>query len=64
MSATEDGTKCSWCKSGAVGATCFKETDAKSLPTSVFTCAYQVASYLTATETCDTYRSEGDWYVF
>eukprot|EP00388_Colpodella_angusta_P036134 GDKK01038091.1.p1 GENE.GDKK01038091.1~~GDKK01038091.1.p1 ORF type:complete len:216 (+),score=56.64 GDKK01038091.1:43-648(+) len=45
MTSTFDGNKCSWCTSGAVGATCFNEADAKTLPTSVFECEYQKATY-------------------
>mmetsp|Transcript_29207 Transcript_29207/g.21740 ORF Transcript_29207/g.21740 Transcript_29207/m.21740 type:complete len:198 (-) Transcript_29207:282-875(-) len=41
LAGNEDGEKCSWCNSAAVGATCFKESDAKSLPSSVFQCKYQ-----------------------
>jgi hypothetical protein len=41
MSGSVDGEKCSWCKSAAVGATCFKESDAKSLPSSIYACEYQ-----------------------
>ncbi len=44
MSANSDGVNCSWCKSAAVGSTCFVETDAKSLPTSVFQCEYQAST--------------------
>ena len=43
MSSAFDGQKCSWCTSGAVGATCFNEADAKTLPSSVFQCEYQKA---------------------
>ena len=39
-----DNVKCSWCTSAAVGNTCFLETDAKTLPTSVFQCEYQAAA--------------------
>jgi len=39
----DNGEKCAWCSSAAVGATCFSETDAKSLPSSIYACEYQVA---------------------
>jgi hypothetical protein len=45
LSSTESGVKCSWCSSAAVGSTCFLETDAKSLPSSVFTCDFQASYY-------------------
>lgn len=45
LAAKENGVKCAWCSSAAVGSTCFVETDAKSLPSSVFTCEYQPAYY-------------------
>lgn len=51
-----NGVKCSWCNSAAVGATCFSETDAKSLPSSVFQCEFQKLT-LKATE-CDSIKSE------
>ena len=53
---TTGSDKCSWCNSAAVGGTCFTETDAKSLPSSVFQCEYQ-KSVLKAS-TCDTITSE------
>ena len=43
MSSSFDGNKCSWCTSAAVGATCFNEADAKTLPSSVFECEFQSA---------------------
>jgi hypothetical protein len=36
---------CSYCTSGAVGTTCLPETDAKTLPPSVFNCKYQEKSF-------------------
>ena len=57
MAGTANGEKCSWCKSAAVGATCFPESDAKTLPTSVFTCEYQ-AAYKVAAASCDEFTSE------
>jgi uncharacterized protein YodC (DUF2158 family) len=56
MSSTEDSEKCSWCMSAAVGATCFKESDAKSLPSSIYNCEYQ--KVMTAETTCDANKSE------
>lgn len=50
------GDKCSWCNSAAVGGTCFTSTDAKSLPSSVFQCKYQV--YGESAATCDSVTSE------
>jgi hypothetical protein len=41
MNGSEDKEACSWCQSAAVGNTCFKESDAKGLPSSVFQCEYQ-----------------------
>lgn len=43
LKSSEDGVKCSFCSSAAAGTTCMKETDAKTLPSSVFQCAYQSA---------------------
>lgn len=43
-----DGVSCAYCTSGAVGGECLSETDAKSLPTSVFRCTYQTAKRLGA----------------
>jgi hypothetical protein len=45
LSSTESDVKCSWCSSAAVGSTCFLETDAKGLPSSVFTCEFQASYY-------------------
>lgn len=45
LASKEGGVKCAWCSSAAVGSTCFVETDAKSLPSSVFTCEFQPAYY-------------------
>lgn len=56
LSASADGQKCSWCTSAAVGATCFPESDAKSLPSSVFQCEYQKAPLKTTG--CDGFTSE------
>jgi len=43
LKSSEDGVKCSFCSSAAAGTTCMKETDAKTLPSSVFQCTYQSA---------------------
>jgi hypothetical protein len=56
MVSNSDGEKCSWCKSAAVGGTCFIESDAKSLPSSVFDCEYQAVALKTTT--CDSYTTE------
>jgi hypothetical protein len=45
MSSTQGDESCSWCTSGAVGASCSTESDAKSLPASVFNCEYQQKYY-------------------
>lgn len=58
MSATSStGVKCSWCNSAAVGSTCFEETDAKGLPSSVFTCKFQGANRLYE---CSDYSNESN----
>jgi len=44
LSSSEGGVPCAFCTSGAVGASCMVETDAKSLPSSVFVCEYQTAA--------------------
>jgi hypothetical protein len=60
-----NGEKCSWCKSAAVGGTCFVESDAKSLPSSVFNCEYQLAlrstscDAITTEKTCMTSNADG-----
>eukprot|EP00341_Mesodinium_pulex_P014968 CAMPEP_0116898338 /NCGR_PEP_ID=MMETSP0467-20121206/7067_1 /TAXON_ID=283647 /ORGANISM="Mesodinium pulex, Strain SPMC105" /LENGTH=146 /DNA_ID=CAMNT_0004570379 /DNA_START=29 /DNA_END=469 /DNA_ORIENTATION=+ len=41
MSSTEGSENCAWCTSGAVGNSCFKDSDAQGLPDSVFRCEYQ-----------------------
>ena len=41
LSAVEESEKCAYCSSAAVGASCYKESDAKSLPSSIFSCEYQ-----------------------
>lgn len=41
LSAVEGSEKCAYCSSAAVGASCYKESDAKSLPASIFSCEYQ-----------------------
>jgi hypothetical protein len=58
MSSTEGEEACSWCTSGAVGNTCFKESDAKGLPSSVFRCEYQTAYGFAADPECTTHTSE------
>ena len=38
---TKEGSeKCAYCTSGAVGSECVKESEAKGLPASVFSCTY------------------------
>jgi hypothetical protein len=56
MSGTEGDEKCSWCTSGAVGASCLKESDAQGLPSSVFQCEYQ--SSLKAMSYCEDAKNE------
>jgi len=56
LSSTESGAKCAYCTSGAVGAECLKEDDAKSLPSSVFRCTYQTASLKAAG--CESHNSD------
>jgi hypothetical protein len=58
MANSAAGEKCAWCSSAAVGSTCFPESDAKGLPSSVFTCKYQAAYSLAAATSCDAYTSE------
>ena len=43
MSSSEGGEACAWCSSGAVGTSCQKESEAKTLPSAVFECEYQTA---------------------
>jgi hypothetical protein len=57
MGGSVSSEKCSWCKSAAVGATCFKESDANSLPSSIYACEYQKLADLAVTS-CDQYTSE------
>jgi hypothetical protein len=57
LAGSEGSEHCSWCSSGAVGKSCMKESDAKSLPTSVFSCTY-VSAYGAEPATCDTYTKE------
>ncbi|RYH05309.1 hypothetical protein EON65_45060 [archaeon] len=57
MSGVANNEKCAWCSSAAVGSTCFPESDAKGLPSSVFTCKFQPA-YGVAAASCDEYTSE------
>ena len=57
MTGKADGEACAWCNSAAVGGTCFKASEAKSLPSSVFQCEYQ-ALKTGATVECDTVTSE------
>lgn len=54
LAATENGVKCAYCTSGAVGSECLTETDAKGLPSSVFQCSYAAAKATFV----DTYKSE------
>ncbi len=59
MAASEGSDHCSWCSSAAAGKLCLKESDAKTLPTSVFECKYVSAySAAAAAATCDSYTSE------
>jgi hypothetical protein len=72
MSASYDGVKCSWCSSGAVGSSCYAETDAKALPSSIFTCKYQAAydvnamicQEYTTSDTCQSGSVPGDKCVW
>jgi len=41
MGGSEDKEACAWCTSAAVGDTCFKQSDAQGLPSSVFECEFQ-----------------------
>lgn len=51
-----DNDKCSWCSSAAAGANCFSQTEAKSLPSSIFHCEYQ---QLTTKDTvCDSITNQ------
>jgi hypothetical protein len=44
LSSSEGSEHCSWCVSAATGKGCYKESDAKALPSSIFQCEYS-ASY-------------------
>jgi len=57
MTGSADGEACAWCNSAAVGGTCFKSSEAKTLPASVFQCEYQPVKSVTAVE-CDSITSE------
>jgi hypothetical protein len=57
MAGTEASEHCSWCSSAAAGKLCMKESDAKTLPTSVFACKY-VSAYSLEAATCDSLTSE------
>lgn len=48
MSSSEGSTTCSWCTSGAVGASCMLSSDASALPSSVFQCEFQEAKGMRA----------------
>ena len=48
MSSSEGSQTCSWCTSGAVGASCMKHDDAAGLPSSVFQCTFQEAKGMSA----------------
>jgi hypothetical protein len=56
MSSTSGSENCSWCMSAAVGGTCFIESDAKSLPASVFQCEYQAGKLRESS--CDSAKNE------
>lgn len=56
MASSSSSEHCSWCNSAAVGGSCMGETDAKSLPSSVFQCEYQKRALKTST--CDSITSE------
>eukprot|EP01039_Chlorochromonas_danica_P000551 gene550-592_t len=58
LSGSVNNEKCAWCSSAAVGATCFAESDAKTLPSSIYSCAYQSAYSAEAVTSCDQYTSE------
>ena len=59
MAASEASDHCSWCSSAAAGKLCLKESDAKTLPSSVFACEYVAAYSAKATAAaCDSYTSE------
>jgi len=67
MTTTAGSEKCAWCNSAAVGGTCFLESDAKTLPSSVFQCEYQKAKLratacdsITAEKTCLTESANGE----
>ena len=51
MAFVEDGVSCSYCTAAATGTICLKETDAVTLPSSIFSCKYN--SKLTASATCE-----------
>jgi len=54
-------SKCSWCTSGAVGASCMNPADAAGLPSSVFTCTSKVSSgayHFLSTSACEGVTSE------
>ncbi len=57
LKATEDGVKCSFCSSAAAGTTCMKETDAKTLPSSIFQCTYQTSVSTGLNSTLASYNS-------
>jgi len=54
--------KCSWCTSGAVGASCMSPDDAAGLPSSVFTCTSKLSSgnayHFLSTSKCESVTSE------
>ena len=53
-------SKCSWCTSGAVGASCMDPADAAGLPSSVFTCTTSVKNpyYFLSTSDCEGITSD------
>ena len=58
-SASVEGSEsCVWCTSAAVGDSCFKESDAQGLPSSVFKCDLYASGVQSAE--CTSYKSEGD----
>jgi len=48
---------CSWCESGAVGASCMSNEDAAGLPSSVFTCTTKLEVATTGTS-CESIKNE------
>ncbi len=51
-----NGENCAWCQSGAVGNACYSQGDAKSLPSSIFTCKYGIVRTYAG---CENYSNKG-----